>query len=117
MGIACETSWCLGLAGSFLLVWGRHGGVECTEPGPDPTFPTFPSWLSQNGVSMGKEGDSLGMKVWRTADTMGLVSSASPSPGCHGVFIGHNRIRPEAARVRLIVQQDLPDPFRMLNCA
>lgn len=32
-------------------------------------------------------------------------------------WYGHNRIRPEAARVRLMVQQDLPDPFRMLNYA
>lgn len=102
--------------GSFLLVWG-HGGVECTEPGPDPAFPTFPSWLSQSGVSMGKVRDSLGMKVWRSADTMGLVSSASLSPGRRGSWYGHNRIRPEAARVRLMVQQDLPDPFRMLNYA
>lgn len=86
MGIACETSpWCPGLGPSYwcgdMLEW------SVQKPGPDPAFPTFPSWLSQNGVSVGKVEDSLGVKVWRSAGTMGLVSSASPSPGRRGVLV------------------------------
>lgn len=77
--------YCLGLGPSSwcgdMVEW------SVQKPGPDPAFPTFPSWLSQNGVSMGKVGDSLGMKVWRSADTVGLVSSASPSPGCRGFLV------------------------------
>lgn len=113
MGIACETSpWCLGLGPSYwcgdMVEWSVQSLVLTP---PSPYFPAG----SVSGVSMGKVGDSLGMKVGRSADTMGLVPSASPSPGRRGY--GHNRIRPEAARVRLMVQQDLPDPFRMLNYA
>lgn len=85
MGIACETSpWCLGLGPSYwcgdMVEWSVQSLVLTP---PSPHFPAG----SVSGVSMGKVGDSLGMKVWRSADTMGLVSSASPSPGRLGVLV------------------------------
>lgn len=52
-------------------------GVVCTSlVGPDPAFPTLPRWLNQNlnGVSTGRVGDSLGLKVSvsGSVDTWGL---------------------------------------------
>lgn len=103
--------WCLGLGPVGV---GRPCGVQKPAPGLLQTvwwLVLIPAGLTQNpdGVSIGKVGDSLGMKAWlgQECGHLGLVS-VSLYPGCHGD--GHNRIRPEAGGIRLSVLQDLQIP-------